>query len=89
MSTLKIKEGTEIFYRDWGAGQPVVFRHGWPLSGDAFEDQMFFFALHGYRCIAHDRRGHSRSSRPWNGNDITTDSFTLVTVASPRLERPT
>ena len=61
-----------LYYVDWGTGQPVVFSHGWPLSGDAFEDQMFFLASRGYRCIAHDRRGHGRSSQPWNGNDMDT-----------------
>jgi non-heme chloroperoxidase len=73
MSTIKIRDGVEIYYRDWGSGQPVVFSHGWPLSGDAFEDQMYFLASNGYRCIAHDRRGHGRSSQPWTGNDM--DSY--------------
>ena len=72
--TVGKENGTNIdlYYKDWGSGQPVVFSHGWPLSADAFEDQMFFLAERGYRCIAHDRRGHGRSSQPWSGNDMDT-----------------
>jgi non-heme chloroperoxidase len=72
MSVFKTKDGTEIYYKNWGSGQPVVFSHGWPLSSDAFEDQMLFLTAHGYRCIAHDRRGHGRSSQPWDGNEMNT-----------------
>ena len=80
MPTIKMKDGTEIYYKDWGSGQPVVFSHGWPLSSDAFEDQMFFLASHGYRCIAHDRRGHGRSSQPWTGNDMDTYADDLAAL---------
>src|SRR5207344_3599179 len=72
MPTITTKDGTSIFYKDWGKGQPVVFSHGWPLSADAWDEQLFFFASKGYRAIAHDRRGHGRSSQPWNGNDMGT-----------------
>jgi non-heme chloroperoxidase len=72
MRTIITKDKTSIWFKDWGTGQPIVFSHGWPLSGDAFEDQMFYLASRGYRCIAHDRRGHGRSSQPWNGNDLDT-----------------
>ncbi|MFZ3173850.1 MAG: alpha/beta hydrolase [Thiobacillus sp.] len=72
MSTITTQDGTQIYYKDWGAGQPVVFSHGWPLSADSWEAQMLFLADNGYRCIAHDRRGHGRSSQPWNGNEMDT-----------------
>jgi non-heme chloroperoxidase len=72
MSTVTMNDGTEIYYKDWGTGRPVVFSHGWPLSSDSWEAQMLFLASRGYRCIAHDRRGHGRSSQPWNGNDMDT-----------------
>lgn len=80
MSMIKTKDGTHLFYKDWGKGQPVVFSHGWPLSSDAFEDQMFYLASRGYRCIAHDRRGHGRSSQPWSGNDMNTYAEDLNTL---------
>jgi non-heme chloroperoxidase len=72
MSTIITRNGIKIYYKDWGSGQPVVFSHGWPLNGDAWESQMVFLASHGYRCIAHDRRGHGRSDQPWDGNDMDT-----------------
>jgi non-heme chloroperoxidase len=80
MSAITTKDGTQIFYNDWGTGQPVVFSHGWPLSADAFEDQMFFLASRGYRCIAHDRRGHGRSSQPLQGNNMDTYADDLATL---------
>ena len=79
-TTITTKDGTQIYYKDWGAGQPVVFSHGWPLSADAWEDQMVFLGAHGYRCIAHDRRGHGRSSQPWNGNEMDTYADDLATL---------
>jgi non-heme chloroperoxidase len=72
MNAITTKNGTQIYYKDWGSGRPVVFSHGWPLSADAWEDQMFFLASEGYRVIGHDRRGHGRSSQPWDGNDLDT-----------------
>jgi non-heme chloroperoxidase len=82
MNAITTKDGTQIYYKDWGSGQPVVFSHGWPLSADAFEDQMFFLAARGYRCIAHDRRGHGRSSQPWSGNDLDTYADDLAALVS-------
>jgi non-heme chloroperoxidase len=72
MGTITTSDGTQIYFKDWGKGRPVVFSHGWPLSSDAWEDQMVFLAQRGFRVIAHDRRGHGRSSQPWGGNDMDT-----------------
>jgi non-heme chloroperoxidase len=82
MNFVTTKDGTQIYYNDWGTGQAVVFSHGWPLSADAFEDQMFFLAARGYRCIAHDRRGHGRSSQPWSGNDLDTYADDLAALVA-------
>src|SRR5262245_50435340 len=70
MRSISAKDGVSIFYKDWGKGQPIVFSHGWPLNGDAWDEQLAFFASRGYRAIAHDRRGHGRSSQPWDGHDM-------------------
>jgi len=80
MSTFTTQDGTQIYYKDWGSGQPVVFSHGWPLSADAWDAQMKAMADHGYRCIAHDRRGHGRSSQPWHGNDMDTYADDLAAL---------
>src|SRR5450755_1713243 len=82
MPTITTKDGTEIYYKDWGKGQPLVFSHGWPLSADAWEDQMIFLAARGYRCIAHDRRGHGRSGQPWEGNDMNTYADDLAELVA-------
>jgi non-heme chloroperoxidase len=80
MTTITTKDGTEIYYKDWGTGQPVVFSHGWPLNADSWESQMFFVASHGYRAIAHDRRGHGRSSQPWGGHEMDTYADDLAAL---------
>ena len=80
MGIVTAKDGTRIYYNDWGSGPPIVFSHGWPLSAEAFEDQMFFLASNGFRCIAHDRRGHGRSDQPWQGNDLDTYADDLATL---------
>src|SRR6188474_3309580 len=80
MPFITTKDGTQIYYKDWGTGQPIVFSHGWPLTGDAWDPQMEFFASRGFRCIAHDRRGHGRSSQPWNGNEMDTYADDLAAL---------
>ena len=80
MATITTKDATQIYYKDWGEGQPIVFSHGWPLTADAWEDQMIYLASRGYRCIAHDRRGHGRSSQPWSGNEMDTYADDLLAL---------
>lgn len=80
MPTIRTSDHTELYYKDWGSGQPVVFSHGWPLDADAWEDQMYFLASRGYRCVAHDRRGHGRSSQPWTGQNLDTFADDLAAV---------
>src|SRR3954454_13697351 len=82
MSTITLKDGTTMFYKDLGQGQPIVFSHGWPLSADDWDTQIFYFASRGFRCIAHDRRGHGRSSQPWEGNDMDTYANDLAELTS-------
>jgi non-heme chloroperoxidase len=79
-NTIVTKDGTQLYYKDWGAGQPIVFSHGWPLNSDSWEAQMLFLASKGYRCVAHDRRGHGRSSQPWGGHEMNTYADDLATV---------
>lgn len=83
MPSITTKDGTEIYYKDWGTGQPIVFSHGWPLSGDDWDNQMLFFLSQGYRVIAHDRRGHGRSTQTWTGNEMDTyaDDLAALTAA--------
>jgi non-heme chloroperoxidase len=80
MGTITTRDGTQIYYKDWGSGPPVVFSHGWPLCSDSWESQMLYLASHGYRCIAHDRRGHGRSSQPWDGNEMDTYADDLAAL---------
>ena len=80
MSTITVKDGATIYYKDWGTGQPIVFSHGWPLTADDWDGQMLFFGQHGYRVIAHDRRGHGRSSQTWDGNEMDTYADDLAAL---------
>src|ERR1700722_10171858 len=84
MPTITTKDGTHIFYKDWGNGQPILFSHGWPLRADAWDGQMQFLGLHGYRVIAHDRRSHGRSDQTWDGNDMDTYADDLATLIEAR-----
>src|ERR1700759_4142095 len=87
MSTIITKDGTEIFYKDWGKGQPIVFHHGWPLSADDWDGQMLFFLAQGYRVIAHDRRGHGRSTQTYSGNDMDTYAADVDSLGEPHALR--
>src|SRR6185312_16096052 len=80
MSFITTRDGAQIYYKDWGSGQPIVFSHGWPLTADAWEDQMIYLAAKGFRCIAHDRRSHGRSSQTWDGNDMDTYADDLAAL---------
>ena len=80
MPTINTRDGAQIFYKDWGTGQPIVLSHGWPLNADAWDEQLHFLASHGYRAIAHDRRGHGRSSQTWTGNDMDTYADDLAAL---------
>ena len=82
MATMTVKDGTQIYFKDWGEGEPIVFSHGWPLTADAWDAQMMFLASQGYRCIAHDRRGHGRSSQPWDGNEMDTYADDLAALVA-------
>src|SRR5260370_63578 len=80
MATITLKDGTQIYYKDWGKGQPIVFSHGWPLTADDWDGQMLFFGQRGYRVIAHDRRGHGRSGQTWDGNEMDTYADDLAAL---------
>ncbi|MGE3468448.1 MAG: alpha/beta fold hydrolase, partial [Pyrinomonadaceae bacterium] len=82
MSTITVKDGTEIFFKDIGSGQPIVFSHGWPLTSDDWDNQIHFFASRGFRCVAHDRRGHGRSGQTWDGNEMDTYSDDLAELTA-------